>query len=150
LKFVSTNNNAEAVLFLEAMRAGLAPDGGLYMPETIPSLPDGFWQKTGDLSFHEIAFEMAKPFLDGELTKAEIQSVVEDAFQFPIEIRALHERIHVLELYHGPTLAFKDFGARFMSRLFSEKVQKDQKVVTILVATSGDTGSAAEGGLDMQ
>ncbi|MEX0944548.1 MAG: threonine synthase [Balneolaceae bacterium] len=146
MKFVSTNKKSEPVLFFEAMRAGLAPDGGLYMPETIPTLPKGFWQKTGDLSFHEIAFEMAKPFLDGELTDSDIQSVVEDAFQFPIEIRSLHEGIHVLELYHGPTLAFKDFGARFMARLFSEKVQKDQKEVTILVATSGDTGSAVAHG----
>lgn len=146
MKFISTNKNSEPASFLEAMRRGLAPDGGLYMPEEIPVLPDFFWSSIGNLSFNEIAFEIAKPYLAGELSDTELQSVIEDAFNFPVPVKSLDKNNFVLELYHGPTLAFKDFGARFMARLFSEKARKDQQDVTILVATSGDTGSAVAHG----
>ncbi len=128
------------------MRKGLAPDGGLYMPDEVPPLPDSFWSSLHNLDFHEIALVMAEPYLAGELTDQELQSVVEDAFQFPVRVHPLRENHFILELFHGPTLAFKDFGARFMARLFSEKARKDQKKVTILVATSGDTGSAVAHG----
>lgn len=128
------------------MRKGLAPDGGLYMPEEIPVLPDSFWSSIGNLSFNEIAFEIAQPYLTDDLSDAELRSVIEDAFNFPVPVTSLSENHFVLELYHGPTLAFKDFGARFMARLFSEKARKDQQDVTILVATSGDTGSAVAHG----
>ncbi|WP_234567122.1 threonine synthase [Rhodohalobacter sp. 614A] len=146
MKFISTNKKSEPVSFLEAMRKGLAPDSGLYMPEEIPVLPDSFWSSVGDLSFHEIAFEMAKPYLKDELSDAELQSVIDDTFNFPVPVKSLADHHFVLELYHGPTLAFKDFGARFMARLFSEKARKEQQEVTILVATSGDTGSAVAHG----
>lgn len=146
MKFISTNGNSEPVSFLEAMRNGLAPDGGLYMPEKIPVLADSFWSSIKDLSFNEIAFEIAKPYLSDELSDEELQSVIEDAFNFPVPIKYLGENDFILELYHGPTLAFKDFGARFMARLFSEKARKEQEEVTILVATSGDTGSAVAHG----
>jgi threonine synthase len=146
MNFISTNKNSEPVNFLEAMRKGLAPDGGLYMPEMIPVLPDSFWSSLKELSFNEIAFSMAKPYFGDELSDEELQSVIEDAFNFPVPISPVEENNFVLELFHGPTLAFKDFGARFMARLFSEKVRKDQQEVTILVATSGDTGSAVAHG----
>jgi threonine synthase len=146
MKFVSTNGQSKPVTFLEAMRKGLAPDGGLYMPEEIPVLPDSFWSSLKELSFNEIAFEIAKPYFGGELSDEELQSVIEDAFNFPVPITQVEENNFVLELFHGPTLAFKDFGARFMARLFSEKARKDQQEVTILVATSGDTGSAVAHG----
>ncbi|MDX1642287.1 MAG: threonine synthase [Balneolaceae bacterium] len=146
MKFISTNKNSEPVTFLEAMRKGLAPDGGLYMPEKIPVLPDSFWASVGDLTFNEIAFEIARPYLKDELSEGELQSVIEDAFNFSVPVKSLADNLFVLELYHGPTLAFKDFGARFMARLFSEKARKDQEDVTILVATSGDTGSAVAHG----
>lgn len=128
------------------MRKGLAPDGGLYMPKEIPVLPDSFWSSLKELSFNEIAFEIAKPYFGGELSDEELHSVIEDAFNFPVPITDVEENNFVLELFHGPTLAFKDFGARFMARLFSEKARKDQQEVTILVATSGDTGSAVAHG----
>lgn len=128
------------------MRTGLAPDGGLYMPAMIPRLPEAFWKSLHEYDFPEIAFRMAKPFLEDELTEEELRAVVDDAFNFPVRVKPLRNRQHVLELFHGPTLAFKDFGARFMARLFSEKAQKEQQEVTILVATSGDTGSAVAHG----
>ncbi len=146
MNFISTNKNSEPVTFLEAMRKGLAPDGGLYMPEQIPILPVSFWSSLKELSFNEIAFEMAKPYFGDELSDEELGSVIEDAFNFSVPITPVEENNFVLELFHGPTLAFKDFGARFMARLFSEKARKDQEEVTILVATSGDTGSAVAHG----
>lgn len=146
MKFISTNKNSEPVSFLESMREGLAPDGGLYMPEQVPVLPDEFWSSLKELTFHEIAFEMAKPFLSDELSDEELQAVIKDAFNFPVPVKSLNGSDFVLELYRGPTLAFKDFGARFMARLFSGKARKEQQEVTILVATSGDTGSAVAHG----
>ena len=146
MKFTSTNRKSPAVSFMEAMRAGLAPDGGLYMPVEIPTLPELFGPYSEPYEFQEIAFRMAKPYLSDELNDREIRSVVNDAFNFPIQIHKVDEIHFILELFHGPTLAFKDFGARFMARLFSEKAQKDQREVTILVATSGDTGSAVAHG----
>ncbi len=146
MQFISTNRNSPSVSFLEAMRTGLAPDGGLYMPDVIPELPNSFWQHSDSPDFLELAFQMAKPYLKDELSDHEIRSVVNDAFDFPILMKAVDENQFILELFHGPTLAFKDFGARFMARLFSEKAQRDQQEVTILVATSGDTGSAVAHG----
>ena len=128
------------------MRKGLAPDGGLYMPDKVPVLSEDFWKDISSFSFPEIAMEMARPFLKDELSDDELSSVVSDAFDFPISLKSLANEQFVLELFHGPTLAFKDFGARFMARLFSEKARKDQQKVTILVATSGDTGSAVAHG----
>lgn len=116
------------------------------MPEEIPVLPDSFWSSLKELSFNEIAFEMAKPYFGDELSDEKLNSVISDAFNFPVPITPVEESNFVLELFHGPTLAFKDFGARFMARLFSEQARKDQKEVTILVATSGDTGSAVAHG----
>lgn len=146
MKFISTNKNSKPVSFLEAMRQGLAPDGGLYMPDRVPVLPESFWSTIQNRSFHQIAMEMSRPYLKDELSDSELQSVIEDAFNFPLHVKSLSHNRFVLELYHGPTLAFKDFGARFMARLFSEKARKDQEEVTILVATSGDTGSAVAHG----
>tara|TARA_R100001143_G_scaffold63508_2_gene71096 strand:- start:3359 stop:4663 length:1305 start_codon:yes stop_codon:yes gene_type:complete len=146
MQFISTNRNSPSVSFLEAMRGGLAPDGGLYMPTEIPKLPNSFWLRSEPPNFQEIAFQMAKPYLIDALSDEEIHSVINDTFNFPIEMKSVGENQFILELFHGPTLAFKDFGARFMARLFSEKAQKDQQEVTILVATSGDTGSAVAHG----
>lgn len=146
MKFISTKGSAPAVSFMEAMRIGLAPDGGLYMPERIPNLPSGFWNNLTSKSFHEIAAEMAGPYLEDELSSDTIRAVVKDAFNFPVQLKEVDEGVHVLELFHGPTLAFKDFGARFMARLFAEQADKEGKEVTILVATSGDTGSAVANG----
>ncbi|TVR17848.1 MAG: threonine synthase [Balneolaceae bacterium] len=146
MRFVSTNREARPVGFLEAMKQGLAPDGGLYMPEAVPTLENNFWKSLHQHSFHEIAFRMALPYLEGELSEEVIHAVITDAIDFPLKLKSLENSHFVLELFHGPTLAFKDFGARFMARLFSESAGKKQKEVTILVATSGDTGSAVARG----
>jgi threonine synthase len=146
MKFVSTNGKSEEATFFEAMRSGLAPDGGLYMPKVIPDLSNHFRQPAHDLSFKQIAFEMAQPFLVNELDESVIKSITDDAFNFPLSLKQIEPEVYILELFHGPTLAFKDFGARFMARLFSEKAEKEGGKVTILVATSGDTGSAVANG----
>ncbi|MEX0646760.1 MAG: threonine synthase, partial [Balneolaceae bacterium] len=146
MKFISTNKKAVPVSFMEAMRRGLAPDGGLYMPDVLPVLPQEFWSSLQERNFHEIAFEMAKPFLEDEISEQALQHVIEEAFNFPVELRKIEENLFVLELFHGPTLAFKDFGARFMARMFAQQAQKSEQEVTILAATSGDTGSAVANG----
>ncbi len=146
MKFISTNGRAEEVSFLTAMRKGLAPDGGLYMPDDVPVLSKTFWSNISSLSFPEIALKMTRPFLKDELSDEELLSAVSDSFNFPVAMKSLRNQQFVLELFHGPTLAFKDFGARFMARLFSEKARKEDQKVTILVATSGDTGSAVAHG----
>ncbi|NBB76964.1 MAG: threonine synthase, partial [Bacteroidetes bacterium] len=98
MKFISTNGSSEAVPFLEAMKNGLAPDGGLYMPESNPKLKPSFWQSIDRRSFHEIAFEMAKPFLSDELSDSELKDVIEDAFSFPLRLAELNSGQFVLEL----------------------------------------------------
>lgn len=146
LKFLSTSARSAPVSFFEAMIQGLAPDGGLYMPSKIPAPAKGFWEALPKLSFTEIAYNLARPWLSGELSDAQLTLAVEDAFHFEPELVHLHSNQFVLELFHGPTLAFKDFGARFMARLFSEVADRKEKTVHILVATSGDTGSAVAHG----
>ena len=146
MRFVSTTGRSAEVSFFEAMRSGLAPDGGLYMPKEVPDLSPLFRDLPMDMDFKQIAFELSRPFLQGELEEPVIRSVSNDAFNFPLSLKRVVPGIHVLELFHGPTLAFKDFGARFMARLFSEKASKEGQKVTILVATSGDTGSAVANG----
>lgn len=146
MRFVSTTGRSAEVSFFEAMRSGLAPDGGLYMPKEIPELSSFFRDLPMDMDFQQIAFELSRPFLESELEESVIKSVSNDAFNFPLSLKRLEPGVHVLELFHGPTLAFKDFGARFMARLFSEKASKEGQKVTILVATSGDTGSAVANG----
>ena len=86
MKFISTNKKSTPVSFLEAMRKGLAPDGGLYMPEEIPVLPESFWISVKDLSFNEIAFEISRPYLGDDLSDDELKSVIEDAFNFPVSV----------------------------------------------------------------
>lgn len=116
------------------------------MPEVLPVLPNDFWLNLHKKSFHEISFQMLKPYIEDEFNDQTIEKIIFDSLNFPMQLRQVQEGIDILELFHGPTLAFKDFGARFMARLFSERAQKDQKEVTILVATSGDTGSAVAHG----
>ena len=156
MRFVSTTNKSQPASFYQAVLKGLADDGGLYMPESIPQLPGDFWQDITDLSFKEIAFNAARPFVRDELNDGELQAVIDDAFTFDAPLVPIDEKIYVTELFHGPTLAFKDFGARFMSRIFSVMNDKhegldrqsgrEENDVYILVATSGDTGSAVAHG----
>lgn len=146
MKFRSTNNLTPKVSFLEAVKNGLAPDGGLYIPAEMPVRKNLFWESLHKLTFADVAFEMARPFLKGEIPDPDLREITKDAFNFPVKMVELNQQEYVLELFHGPTLAFKDFGARFMARLFSKIAQQTDREITILTATSGDTGSAVAHG----
>ena len=124
----------------------MADDGGLFMPETIPHLPKIFFNEIENLSFQEICFEIANPFIGDEILPGILKSIINKAIDFEAPLIKLNENINILELFHGPTLAFKDFGARFMAELISYFSKENDKNITILVATSGDTGSAAANG----
>ena len=144
MRFYSTKGNAISVGFKDALFHGLAPDGGLYMPETIPHLGTDFFKS--DLSYPELAVGMIHPFTKDDLTHAQLTNICELAFDFPLRIKELNKTDSVLELFHGPTFAFKDFAARFMARTMSHFLENEDNEITILVATSGDTGSAVANG----
>lgn len=146
MKFISTNGDSKPATFLEAMKSGLAPDGGLYLPESVPRFDSDLLKRFQELDFTEISYEMARPYLEDEIGSGALGRVTESAFNFPIKLVEVEKGSFVLELFHGPTLAFKDFGARFMARLFSEIAKSKGEETTILAATSGDTGSAVANG----
>ena len=125
---------------------GLPDDNGLYMPEVIPGFSQDFIDKLPGLSFTDIAFEAARLVIEDEIPEKDLREIVDDAFSFDVVVKNVHDNINVLELYHGPTLAFKDFGARFMARTMGYFLQSDGREINILVATSGDTGSAVAQG----
>ncbi|MBU2491762.1 MAG: threonine synthase [Bacteroidetes bacterium] len=143
MKFYSTNNENKFVTFKEAVIKGLADDGGLFMPEFIPRFEPSFFKNLENYSFQEIAFDIAIKFIEGEINKEELRSIINRAINFPAPLIKLNDQFSLLELFHGPTLAFKDFGARFMAEIISHL---SQEKLNILVATSGDTGSAVAGG----
>jgi threonine synthase len=150
MKFYSTNSPSVKVDFKEAVFNSFPPDKGLYMPEEIPVLTKNFIENIEKYTFGEIAFEVARSLLRGSIPEDDLQTIIEDAFDFPAPVVKLDDQINVLELFHGPSLAFKDFGARFMSRIMSYYLEKDDKMLDVLVATSGDTGGAvALGFLDV-
>ena len=136
---VSTRGKAPAVSFTEAVLAGLAPDGGLYVPQSIPRQPESWWLALRGKSFHDIAIAVALELAGDEIDPATLTNLVRDALNFPVRIVELEKGLGVLELFHGPTFAFKDFGARTLARLLALDERGPR---TILVATSGDTGSA--------
>jgi len=144
LRFYSTKGTAISVGFKDALFHGLAPDGGLYMPETIPHLGIDFFKS--DLSYPELAVGMIHPFTKDDLAHARLTDICESAFDFPLQIKELNKTDSILELFHGPTFAFKDFAARFMARTMSYFLESNDNELTILVATSGDTGSAVANG----
>lgn len=143
IKYYSTNGKSDKVSFKEALLSGLAPDKGLYMPERFPLLNEDVFKKN---NFPEMAFEIAKTIIDGEISDKNLKTIVFDALNFQAPIKKLHDNIYILELFHGPTAAFKDFAARFMARTMSYFLKEENKKVTIIVATSGDTGSAVAKG----
>ncbi len=149
MKFYSTSKSAAAVSFKEAVLNGQAPDGGLYFPEVIPVLPDEFYASLPTMTLPQIATTVLTPFVKEDIDEETLQRITEEVFNFEIPLVRIENDIYALELFHGPTCAFKDVGARFMSKclsLFSE----ENKKTTVLVATSGDTGSAvANGFLDI-
>ncbi|WP_276374026.1 threonine synthase [Chryseolinea sp. H1M3-3] len=146
MKFYSTNNPELKVDLKQAVTQGLAPDNGLYMPELIPVLPTAFFETIAQKSFQEIAFEVANSLIGDDIPKSELKRIVEHTIQFDAPLVLIEKDAYALELFHGPTLAFKDFGARFMSQLLGYFAQQQEKEIIILVATSGDTGSAVANG----
>ena len=150
MEYYSTNSKAIRVSLKQAVIEGLATDGGLYMPVTIPLLSSDFCQQLLVKPFREIAFDVAKSLLGEDLSDDVLRKIIAHTIQFEAPIVELDKNIYSLELFHGPTLAFKDFGARFLSGLLGYFAEQQSKEITILVATSGDTGSAvANGFLDV-
>lgn len=137
MKYFSTSDSNEVVSFKEAVLTGTAKNGGLYLPDIIPSLQTDFT----DLNYHEMAFRILNEFVSADINSDSLENIVENTFNFPIEISSFGNE-HFLELFHGPTLAFKDFGARFLANLIEDFNKNENQKLNILVATSGDTGSA--------
>ena len=150
MKYYSTNGQAPLADLRKAVVKGLAEDRGLYMPETIKPLPREFFERMGSMTFQEIAYTVAEAFFGEDVAKDDLRRIVYDTLQFDCPIVQVEDNIYALELFHGPTLAFKDVGARFMARLLQYFIHKDEgestKEVNVLVATSGDTGSAVANG----
>ncbi|MEL6651468.1 MAG: threonine synthase [Bacteroidota bacterium] len=146
MKLHSTKNPSQKVSLKEAVLQGLPPDNGLYMPDEIPALPNAFFEQISDMSFEQMAYEVCRCLLQGAVPEIELETIVNDALGFDAPIVRLNKQTHILELFHGPTLAFKDFGARFMARLMGHFVGNHSQKLTILVATSGDTGGAVASG----
>lgn len=142
MKLYSTNNKSHEVSFQEAVFNSLPQDKGLYMPVEIPRLPDDFLENLHQYSLPEIAFRVANHLLQGTIPLEDLKAIIEDAINFPAPVVKLEENKYVLELFHGPSLAFKDFGARFMSRVMAYFLREGEKELNVLVATSGDTGGA--------
>ena len=156
MKYYSTNKKSEFVSFKEATIKGQAPDKGLYFPETIPQIDKALIDEIEKLSNEEIAFRVIRPYVAGEINDDDLFKIVSETVNFPIPLVKITDNIFSLELFHGPTLAFKDVGARFMSRCLGYFMGRDAESgptgkitdnkVTVLVATSGDTGGAVANG----
>ena len=165
MKFFSTNNKNNLVSFKEAVLKGIADDGGLFLPKEIPQLSIEFFKEINKYSFTEIAYKVSKILLEDEIPDKDLEKIIEDSINFDVPLIKLlassstspswNDSLNVLELFHGPTLAFKDFGARFMAKALSYfspqsrdglPNQENKNEITILVATSGDTGSAVANG----
>ncbi len=148
MKYYSTNRSVPEVDLAQAVIQGLAGDKGLYMPEKILAPDESFIRSMKEKTFQEISLEVAKAFFGEDIGEQELKEIVYDTLSFDAPVVPVEENIYSLELFHGPTLAFKDVGARFMARLLKHFVDRknDGKKVTILVATSGDTGSAVANG----
>ena len=146
--YYSTNRHTSPVSLEEAVAKGLADDRGLFMPERIPTLPAEFFDRIDTLSFQEIARTVADAFFGQDVEANALHRIVDDTLAFDVPLVHVCDNIYSLELYHGPTLAFKDVGARFMSRLLAYFIRQrgQQRPVHVLVATSGDTGSAVANG----
>ncbi len=146
MKYYSLNRHSPSVRFEEATVRGQAPDKGLYFPEYIPVLPKDFFENIGRYSREEIALRVVEPYIGDCIPVSELQKIVGETINFDFPLVKITDAISALELFHGPTLAFKDVGARFMSRCLGYFVRNNNRKVTVLVATSGDTGGAVANG----
>lgn len=146
MNFYSTNKHSPSVNFEQAILTGQAPDGGLYIPENMPHLDASFFEKllTGSMSYSDIGLEVLKPFLGDEIPQAELKKMLDEAYNFdmPIEQIKGHDDLYIFRQDFGPTAAFKDYAARLMARMMNYFLESQSRKVTILVATSGDTGGA--------
>jgi threonine synthase len=150
VNYYSLNNQSPRVSFREAVITGIAPDRGLYFPERIQPLPDTFFKGLHHMSEVEIAYAAISQFVGNDIPERELQAIISEVLDFPFPIVEIEKSIGALELFHGPTMAFKDVGARFMARCLGYFSQGKLEEVTVLVATSGDTGGAvANGFLDV-
>ncbi len=149
--YYSTNKLSPPVNFRDAAVTGIAPDKGLYFPENIPVLPHDFFKQLKSKTKAQIAFEVISPYVGNTIAKEDLFAICAETVNFDFPLKKITESIYSLELFHGPTMAFKDVGARFMSRCLSYFSKGSDKKITVLVATSGDTGSAvANGFLDVK
>jgi threonine synthase len=146
MRFRSTTGKSGEVSLREAVLRGLAEDGGLYVPVEIPRLCAELLERMHTLALPEVCLEVGRQFLEDDVDEEVLRKISAEAFDFPAPLVALSETVYVLELFHGPTLAFKDFGARFMARLMGHFVRELGRELHVLVATSGDTGSAVAQG----
>ena len=148
MEYYSTNHQTRNVSLREAVVKGLAADRGLFMPERIPALPKAFFKNIGNLSLQEISYAVANTLFSEDMDSQELKNIVYDTLNFDIPLVHVNGDIYSLELFHGPTAAFKDVGARFMARLLGYFTRRDKSdgMVNVLVATSGDTGSAVANG----
>ena len=141
--YTDTRDKSVKADFRTAVLSGMnAQTGGLYIPTSFPKIDKSYLEKTPEPSFREVAFEMAKPYVESEIPDADLDSIIQDAYPFMPQVVPIDKVTYVLELFHGPTCAFKDFGARFMARVMSYFNRGEKDNLHILVATSGDTGSA--------
>ncbi len=146
MQLYSTRNKNKLVSLREAVFKGLPEDNGLYMPASIPKLDPSFIQNLDQYSFAEIGFEICKQLFDGAIPEADLQEIINNSITFPAPLIKMDDQKYILELFHGPSLAFKDFGARFMAQLMSYFNRGEDQELVILVATSGDTGGAVAAG----
>lgn len=146
MKFYSTNDRSYLVSLEQAVLNGLAPDNGLYMPQHIPEFSRGYFENLSSKSLREIAYDVASVFVENDIPKSDLARIIEHVISFDAPVIEIEKDVFALELFHGPTLAFKDFGARFLSQVLGHFAQRKNREVTVLVATSGDTGSAVANG----
>ncbi|MCM1066034.1 MAG: threonine synthase [Muribaculaceae bacterium] len=148
MRFTSTNRQSAPVRLEDAINLCVAPDGGMFMPESLPRIPKALFNNIGEMSLPEIAFVVANSLLADDVPPEKLKAIVDDSFSFEAPLVQLDEHRYVLELFHGPTLTFKDFGARFMARLMSYLDSRRGGVKrNVLVATTGNTGAAAANGM---
>jgi threonine synthase len=146
MKYYSLNRLSPVVDFKQATIKGQAPDKGLYFPEKIPHISPAFFKSIENISDHEIGMHVMRPYVEGAIPENELERIISETINFPLPVIKVTENIYSLELFHGPTLAFKDVGARFMSRCLGYFSKDNSEKVTVLVATSGDTGGAVANG----
>lgn len=146
MQFYSTNDKNTRVSLREATMSGMAPGGGLFMPSVLPLIPRAFFNNIGDMTIQDISYVIANILLSDEIDSSELKEIVNKTFDFDIPLRRVEDRLYALELFHGPTMAFKDVGARFLARLIGHFCGQESGPVNVLVATSGDSGGAVAAG----